>query len=88
MIGKSKKSKRFTIKNKNTLSDNSKPKKKKVLPSKTKVKNAIKCEYNGIDFKSKLEMFMYKELETQKLFLDYLYENISFTLMDSLLQHL
>jgi len=83
MIEKSKKSKRFTIKNKNTLTSNSKPKKKKVLPSQAKVKNVIKCEYNGIDFKSKLEMFMYKELETQKLFIDYLYEKVSFNLMNS-----
>lgn len=27
-----------------------------------KVKNATKCEYNGIKFKSKLELFCYKEL--------------------------
>lgn len=81
MIKKSKKSKRFTIKNKNTLTSNSKP--KRVLRESTKVKNATKCEYNDISFKSKLEMFMYKELEKQELFINYIYEKIPFVLQNS-----
>lgn len=38
-----------------------------------KVKNATKCEYNGIKFKSSLELFCYKELE--KLGIDPGYES-------------
>ena len=47
--------------------------------SKTKDGGAVKCEYNGIKFKSKIEMFCYKELE--KSGLSFSYENVTIVLL-------
>lgn len=41
---------------------------------------AVKCEYNGVKFKSKIEMFCYKELEKSKL--TFSYENVTIMLIE------
>lgn len=46
-----------------------------------RVMNATKCEYNGVKFKSKLEMFCYKELVNSKL--NFTYEENTYILLDS-----
>lgn len=48
--------------------------------SRAKDGGAVKCEYNGIKFKSKIEMFCYKELE--KSGLSFSYEDVTIVLMD------
>jgi hypothetical protein len=44
-----------------------------------RVRNATKCEYDEIKFKSKLEMFCYKELKLSKL--EFTYEENTYTLI-------
>jgi len=46
--------------------------------SKTKVKNAKKSTYKGLDFKSNLELHCYKKLETAKI--EVKYEEETFTI--------
>ena len=46
-----------------------------------RVKNATQCEYDGKKFKSKLEMFCYKELKLAKL--DFTYEENTYELINS-----
>lgn len=47
----------------------------------TKVKNAIKIEKNGINFKSKLELFTYENLIKEGI-CDFKYESETFTLLE------
>ena len=48
----------------------------------SKVKNAVKNEYNGITFQSKLELYCYKELKSNKI--DVEYEETTFTIFDAI----
>jgi len=50
--------------------------------TKSKVKNAIKNTYKGIQFQSKLELGCYKELEINQI--DVEYEKTTFTIFDGL----
>jgi len=77
---KKKKSKRRSTMNKNTLTPNSKAKGK--FKPNIKVRNAVKCTYDGIKFQSGLEVFMYKQLESQDGF-EYHYEKFQFLLQES-----
>ena len=45
----------------------------------TKIVNASKCSYKGIQFQSKLELFAYKSLKKDKLKVDY--EKHTFTVL-------
>lgn len=54
---------------------------KKVQPSKGKVRNATKVEYDGIKFKSKLELYCYKKLKENKI--KATYEGETFTIIDA-----
>ena len=44
---------------------------KKKSQSKGKIKNASKVTYDGIDFRSKLESFMWKQLKDNKIYAEY-----------------
>ena len=46
----------------------------------TKIVNASKCSYRGIQFQSKLELFAYKSLKKDKLKVDY--EKHTFTILE------
>lgn len=48
--------------------------------SKGKIRNATKCTYKGIKFRSKLELFTYKQLEAAGIKSHY--EKTTYTLMD------
>lgn len=48
--------------------------------SRAKDGGAVKCEYNGVEFKSKIEMFCYKELE--KSGLTFSYEDVTIMLIE------
>tara|TARA_R100000781_G_scaffold99272_1_gene62883 strand:- start:295 stop:747 length:453 start_codon:yes stop_codon:yes gene_type:complete len=48
-------------------------------PSKGKIKNATKCTYKGIKFRSKLELFTYKQLESAGI--KSMYEENTYTLL-------
>ena len=48
-----------------------------------RVKNATRTEYNGIQFRSKLEVYCYKELE--KLGVDFTYEQVKIELIPALI---
>lgn len=47
--------------------------------SKGKIKNATKCVYKGIKFRSKLELFTYKQLEAAGI--KSMYEENTYTLL-------
>ncbi len=53
---------------------------KKSRTSKAKIKNAVKVEYDGVKFRSKLEAYMYKLLHDAKL--DFEYEKHKFVLVN------
>ena len=55
---------------------------KKQIKKRGKVKNAVKNMYKGIKFQSKLELACYKELEINKI--DVEYEETTFTIFDGL----
>lgn len=83
---KKKRGKRFNTRNKNTLTSQSKPRKKPVrnkLSNDDKVKNAQKVFYNNIQFKSNLEMYMYKLLEANGFMLDFDYEKHKIVLQET-----
>lgn len=44
---------------------------RKKSQSKGKIKNASKVTYDGIDFRSKLESFMWKQLKDNKIYAEY-----------------
>ena len=56
--------------------------KKYIKKKKTKVKNAVKNIYKGIQFQSKLELACYKELEANQIKVEY--EKHTFTIFDGL----
>lgn len=80
---------RNTVKNKNKLSSkkrSTKPKTLHTLRSRSygnmKVQGATKVTYMGIEFKSKLEFYMYKLLEESSL--NFAYEKKSFKYLESI----
>jgi len=83
---KKKRGKRFSTRNKNALTSKSKPRTKTPRTknlNNDKVKNAQKCFYNGIQFKSNLEMYMYKLLEANGFLFDFEYEKYKIILQES-----
>ena len=50
--------------------------------SRSKVKNAKKSTYNGLEFKSNLELHCYKKLQKAKIFVEY--EKTTFTIFSAM----
>jgi len=58
-----------------------KSKKKSTSSENSKIKNATPLTYDGIKFRSKLEVYCYKELKKHKIYANY--EPVTYTILDS-----